>query len=288
MPFAPTRDVAPPTRRANNVGSLVTTAEVITGERMAPISFRPEKCGPGETYDPCAGDTKTVPEGVDKQTWYPYWLVEGDDCNRSDGPGVFEETRARAQRALEVNTSFLIERAFWTGLVNNVVPTDANPALADTAAFQPNGTVAVGLTTGLWDIIEYFNDTIGGSIGFVHVEQRVVPFLMFYGLATVDGRFLRVAGTDHLFVAGTGYPGTDPSGNAPAAGESWIYGTSPVAVRMDGITVVPSLESEALDRADNTIEVRAERLAVAYWDGCAHVGTAVCLEDPGPECAAGS
>lgn len=258
---------------------------------MAPFQFRPPICAPGETYAPCGDDTKESPTGADIITVTPYWAVEYDECERGSGADTYQTTVDRVTEALNVNLSWHIEKALWTGEVNSTAypAADPNPKLADTAAFQPNGTTAVGPTKGIWDMIEYLNDTVGGVVSMIHVEQRVVPFLMFYGLAVQDGNRLRVAGTDHLFVAGTGYQGTDPSGNAPAAGESWIYATTPVEVRTESAPfIVGGTEGESIDHSTNMIEVRAEQLAIAYWDGCAHAGTALCLEEPGPDCTAGS
>lgn len=281
--------IPPIPRVANRAGSLITTANVIRGQEMRineDVEFTPELCGVGGSADPCADGTKTLTDLSDVTGAEPYWIYQGTSCNRASGPQTFVDTRDRAFRALDVNSSHQIEQVFWTG---DVAGADfGNPKLADTAAFQPNGTVAVGLVKGLWDLVEYFNDTVGGSVGMIHVEQRVVPFLNFYGQVDRQGNILRLANTDHVFVVGTGYPGTAPDGDAPAAGESWLYMTTPVEVRMSEIFVVPGAEYEALDRTDNSIDVRAERLAVAYWDQCVHVGTPVCLEDPGPDCAAGS
>lgn len=278
--------VAAPLRRRNVAGSLVTTANSIgTINRIDSYQFVPELCGPGGTARVCVGDTKTLSTQPDLVSFESYWIHQGTSCDRNSGPATFTDTAAKAARALEVNTSHLVENALWTGQVGGAA---VNHPLADTDAFQPNGRTAVGLVKGVWDVVEYFNDTIGGAVGFIHVEQRVVPFLDFYGLVERNGNLLQLRGTDHLFVAGTGYPGTDPDGAAPAAGESWIYGTTPVEYGLGETFTLPDSESAALNRLDNTIEVRAERLAVAYWDECAHVGTAVCLEDPGPDCVAGS
>jgi len=275
-----------PLRTATRAGSLLTTATVIPGlTRDAAVEFEPELCGPGGTTRVCTSDEKPVTGNDDLVSFQPYMIYQGAECNRASGPETFEETRQRASRGLTTSTSWLVEQALWTGEANgNAI----NHPLADTDAFQPNGRTAVGITTGLWDIVEYFNDTIGGAVGMIHVEQRVVPFLMFYGLAERNGNILQVRGTDHVFVAGTGYPGTDPDGAAPAAGESWMYGTTPVEVRLGDVFVPANDESVTLNRQTNQIQVRAERLAVAYWDECAHVGTAVCLEDPGPACESGS
>ena len=284
--------IAAPLRTQNLIGSLLAASPPIrTLTRTDTVQFTPELCGPGGTARTCGnvegvGDTKDLTDLSDVVSFDPYWIHQGTSCNRASGAATFIDTQDRSVRALAVNESYLIEEALWTGEVDGNA---TNHPLADTDAFQPNGRTAVGLTTGLWDIVEYFNDTIGGAVGMIHVEQRVVPFLDFYGLLERDGRILQLRNTNHVVVGGTGYPGTDPDGVAPAAGESWIYGTTPVDV-MTGSEIfrLPTDESEALNRETNEIQVRAERLAVAYWDQCAHVGTAVCLEDPGPACEAGS
>lgn len=283
--------VPAPRRVPNRVGSLVNTAASIGQiDRIDAYTFTPELCGTGGTARVCGdaegtGDTKDLSDLPDIVSFDAYWIHQGTSCNRASGPDTFTDTLGRASRALDTNTSHLIENALWTGDVDGNA---TNHPLADTDAFQPNGRTAVGLVTGIWDIVEYFNDTIGGARGFIHVEQRVVPFLSFYGLVERVGNLLQLRNTDHLVVAGTGYPGTDPDGAEPAAGESWIYGTTPVEYGLGQIFALPETEAETLNRQTNQIEVRAERLAVAYWDECAHVGTAVCLEDPGPDCEAGS
>ena len=94
-----------------------------------------------------------------------------------------------------------------------------------------------------------------------------------------------MAGTDHILVAGTGYDGSDPDLNS-AAGEVWLYGTSPVEVRLSDIFLIPDNERESLNRITNTIEIRAERLAMASFDyTVCHVGIPVCIPDPGPDCS---
>ena len=119
----------------------------------------------------------------------------------------------------------------------------------------------------------------------IHVPQRLIPFLNYYQLIVRQGNLLQVAGTDHILVAGTGYTGSDPSLNT-AAGEVWMYGTSPVEVRLSDIVTVPSSEREALNRETNTLEVRAERAAMASFDySVCHVGIPVCIPDPGPDCS---
>ena len=119
----------------------------------------------------------------------------------------------------------------------------------------------------------------------IHTPQRLVPFLQFYGLIIRNGNILQVAGTDHILVAGTGYDGSDPDLNS-AAGEVWLYGTSPVEVRLSDIFLIPDNERESLNRITNTIEIRAERLCMASFDyTVCHVGIPVCIPDPGPDCS---
>jgi len=115
----------------------------------------------------------------------------------------------------------------------------------------------------------------------IHAPAQLLHHFAFYGLLEKNGNVWETK-TGNIVVPGTGYTGTDPANDDD--GNLWIYGTSPVELRLSEIMVVPGDLDGAVDRATNQIIVRAERYALAYWDLCAHVGVPVCLTDPGPAC----
>ena len=83
---------------------------------------------------------------------------------------------------------------------------------------------------------------------------------------------------DHLFlVDGSGYIGAHPTGPGGLAGPTgtreWAFATGPVEVRVE--PAPRTRVEESLDRADNTVVVRAERYVLAEWDTALQVGVYV-------------
>ena len=278
------RTVSAPQITATNAGSLLTNATVLDNQDrlLDGVTFHPELCLNGSLLELCPTEpvTKTFESGDGTATAPTYGIWVGDRCSSAFDVSVFEETTRRVFAALDRTTSFKTEQALWTGIGTI---TD-NSALASTAADDITGITPSGLVTGIGQMVLALNLALGGGRGLIHVPQWVVPWLSFYGLLIRNGSILQITGTDHNVVAGTGYPGTDPDGNAPGSAETWIYGTGPVNVLLSSIQVVPGEAAQAVDRSVNTIEVRAERGVSAYFNPCAHLALNVCIPDPGPDC----
>lgn len=281
------RPVAAPIFTTHQAGSLLTTATVSESERLLDgLSFKPELCINGSLLELCPSPespvTKEIGDGQAPATVPTYGFYEGDICSTMAGLSAFDETAARVSRAIQAHTGFRSEQALFDGLGTMT----GSQALAADGADDINSGVAVGVVTGFSDMLAALNAVLGGARGIIHVAQSILPFLVNYNLVTRNGNFLQVSGTDHNVVAGTGYSGNDPDGNAATAGTSWIYGTGPVSVVLSTIQIVPDLAAAGIDRSVNTVEVRAERAVAAYFDPCAHIGLPVCLTDPGPDCEA--
>lgn len=281
--------VPAPLRNVNRAGSLLASALTPDGPRWhGGIEYRPELDNLLQTYDPGGTENKTIATVPTNVQYDPYVIWVGS----SEWPASsrYEEEARRIRDNLDVQTSHKIEEVLWTNTVDGVDWGLAHPnvALADTSAASlvtPNGITAVGIVTGFHDMIEALNLYLGGARGMIHTSQRLIPFLNHYQLIVRQGNILQVAGTDHILVAGTGYSGSDPSLNS-AAGEVWLYGTAPVEVRISDIFMNPGTEREALNRVTNTLEIRAERMAMASFDyTVCHVGIPVCIPDPGPDCS---
>lgn len=281
------RPVAAPQFTPNNVGSLLSAANVLDNqERLGNgVAFKPEDCTNGGTLQLCPAEPveKTITAGDGPVTVPTYADWFGQVCSTNANPDVFDETVERARRGLEIRRSNKIEAALWSGIGTI---TDSS-ALASTAADDINSGVAVGIVPALADMVTALNDVLGGARGVIHMTQDLAAaYQNFYGLVVRNGNMLQVANTDHVVVAGTGYPGTDPDGNTPPAGETWIYGTGPVNVLMSSIDIVAPFAGQSIDRSTNSVEVRAEFAFAAYFNPCAHIAVAVCTPDPGPECGA--
>lgn len=239
--------------------------------------------------DPCLGpeDLEAGKESgtqIGKVEWDPYLIGIGDTCGYTLNPNTFEELRARARRSLEAQTSHLVEEILWTGVVDGVdfTATHPNVAFIDSTT---NGSPAPPVTA-LETLDELLIAELGGRRGMIHVPAPLLYQLAFYGAIRLNGNTWETV-TGNIVVPGTGYPGTDPDGaEDPLA--TWIYGTSPIELRLGEISVVPEVLDEAIDRDTNALVVRAERPALAYWDLCALVGVPVCNTDPGPDCGSES
>lgn len=286
----PRAAVDAPLRNPTRAGSLIASALTPDGPRWyGGIEYRPELDNLTQTWEPHSSSpaTKTIASVPESVQYDPYVIWVGS--SEFPASSRYDEEARRVTTNLDVQTSHKVEEVLWSNQVDatDYGATHPNIALADTSAaslITPNGITAVGIVTGMHDMVEALNLYLGGARGMVHTPQRLVPFLEYYRLIVRQGNMLQIAGTDHILVAGTGYSGSDPSLNT-AAGEVWLYGTPPVEVRLSDIQVVPGSEREALNRTTNTLEVRAERLALASFDyTVCHVGIPVCIPDPGPDC----
>jgi hypothetical protein len=286
----PRQEIPAPPSAARSI-NLRTTARIVEDSFRWEngIKFRPEPCGPGESLDPLCADPEdeggkdagTPPSIVE---FDPFGFSLPDSCAYALNEGLYEELSGRARRALEAQTSHMIEEALWTGVVDGIDFTIAHPNRPLIAA-PVQGTPAPPVSA-LAQMDELLSNALGGRKGMIHVPAPLFHQFAFYGLIRERGPIWETV-TGNVVVPGTGYTGTDPDGDTdPNA--TWIYGTSPVELRLSQVEIVPGSIDAAIDHANNEIVVRAERLALAYWDLCAHVGVPVCTTDPGPECGSES
>lgn len=258
---------------AGSLRSTVTVTE--NADRLLDgVTFRPHPCGTGHLLELCPTepDSKTITGSGGAVEFDGFGFWEGDTCttlSRED----FGEAVRRIREKLDRASSWYLEQGLWT------------LSLATTDAENLTGTAdPAGIVPAVSELVGAVNDDLRGDRAIIHVPQSAVPYLEFYGLVDRQANILRLAGTDHVFVAGAGYPGTDPSGNPADVGTTWFYVTGPVRAEMSSIDAVGGAEYEVIDRATNNVEVRLERAAAVWFDPCIHAGINVCLPDPGPAC----
>lgn len=227
--------------------------------------------------------------------WDPYVIWTGDECSVLGNE--LAEVEARARRHLTTQTSHLIEEVLWTNTVDGADfgSTHPNVSLSDGSLptsmtpeygkiYTPNDYDSYPIVTGFTSMIDALTDTLGGARGMIHVEKRLIPHLAFAGLAVQNGTRLVTTLGDHIVVTGTGYTGSAPGEGSSSMFYSWIYGTSMVEVLLGPIDVFTDVAG-AVTRTTNKVEYRAERIALAHWDRQAHIGIAVCLDDPLGDCS---
>lgn len=187
------------------------------------------------------------------------------------------EARQIGERALAISESWQVERALWTGLAGGqpvvfphlaanaeVVDPNVNGAVLQTAASIVVTGGAVDVATGLGLLEERLANCSNG-VGYIHVPVKVLPTLDAHGLVRNTNGFLKTL-NGNIVIAGAGYPGTSPSGVAPATGESWIYATGAMFMYRSGVRVTGDVDS--LNRSNNTYDMIAERNYVIGWDCC--------------------
>lgn len=213
--------------------------------------------GPGSEWDPCTTGTfreKDEGEPIESQYFASFVAYLPITCSAMS-IGDPDEFARRAEIALEAVQSFSVERqlALGTGVATNPFLADANHTLSAAAAVAQAPDVALA----------FLEEEIGetGKMGMIHATPPVVS--RWFDQSREDLPLRTVNGT--RVVSGGGYQGATPSGRAAAAaGESWVYATGPVEVRLGTVAVMDI--KEVLDRSNNDVTFRAERYALVTWD----------------------
>jgi hypothetical protein len=245
----------------------------------------------GSTYDECitvTGAGAPPPPPAKADNWNlvyrgatPFTVFTQFDC----APVGLERARDTAETALAQAEGWQVERAVWTGRaagVANVV----FPHLAHSAAAVPDAqglllqsqvtTITGGpleVARGLGALEGALADCFNGQ-GVIHVPQLALPTLAKAHLLERRGPTLATANGNQLSV-GAGYPGTAPDGSAATVGTAWLFATGPVFAYRSGPRVI-GYGPDAMDRAENTMRLQAERTFVVGWS-CCHLAVQINL-----------
>lgn len=188
-----------------------------------------------------------------------------------------EDFRARALAVFAAVESAAVAREFELG---EFVP--GNPHLGDANLVALNGGAPTNLGNGLALLEEAIADT--HRAGVIHMTAGTASALSSRdggnALHYEGGKLFTVNGT--LVIPDFGYTGAAPEGHSATGTERWAYATGPVeTLRTPQPIVIPENLSEALDRLSNTVEYRAERYYVPFWDTALQVGVRIdrCLDE---------
>lgn len=247
--------VAPPFSLLNTPGVLKDPGDPHWLSGAAVYPYPP---GPPHEWDPCQTGTfreKEEGEAIESQYFASFVSYLPITCSAMS-IGDPEEFARRAEIALDAVQSFSAERqlAMGTGVATNPFLADGSHTLtgASTTAQTPDVALA------------FLEEEIGetGKQGMIHATPPVVS--RWFEQNRADTRpLVTVNGT--RVVSGGGYQGATPSGRTPAAaGESWVYATGPVEVRLGSVSVLDI--KEVLDRSNNDVTFRAERYVLVTWD----------------------
>lgn len=225
-------------------------------------------CNIRQNYlDVCAGSAPvegiTPPVGADSvQTFTPYIIEAVDTCSTFGFSS--RDVEERAVTALEAASQKAVEYELWTGELAQANGYADNRYLASSASTDvtPGAGGAVKVRWGLAALEKALADCSVGTRGVIHMPRDVASALT---LRVVDDHLETQLG--NYVVAGSGYPGTGPTGSMPANG-TWMYATGPVAVTLGSAQPLGTTRSQQVTTSVNTWEARAVRPAAAVWDGC--------------------
>ena len=247
---------------------------------MAGVTFE-ERCADAlTTYDECvvvtgAGSPPAAPAAKSSsfvksfRGAQPFTVFAEFDCSPvglTDAATVARDALARVEHRQ-------VEAAFWTGTAGSaqvVLPhlaADAQILDSDGVVLQSAATICVtgvDVARGLGMLEDCLGDCYGG-LGLIHVPRFALPTLVAADLVNeVNGALYTPSG--NRVVVSDAYPGTSPSGVAPAAGTAWIYATGAAFGYRSDIRFFSPRES--FDRSKNTMKMIAERTYLLASECC--------------------
>jgi len=274
MPYGPGQVVPAPPLVPPAFG-LIAAATVVDhdDERfLNGLTFSPESCEDAEIIPVVCGPGVEKPTGLNRDGWQeyePFVLIGRDSCSTFGFQTADYEARAR--RHLAARESPGVEAELWTGAL-----IAGNPALAS------GDSVALGAglarREALAALVQGLADRNVGR-GMIHARPYLVELWGAANLLRVEQNRL-VTWSGHTVVAGSGYPGTGPAGEAIAAGVEWAFATDPVVVHRGPLRTYPDTIQQATNKTTNTVEFRAERGYAPIRGVCAHVHVSVDTTTP--------
>lgn len=269
-PVVPGTLVPAPTRAALPYGlfSVVTPRAEGDGRWQSGIEFETQPC-PGELGaigafdcdDPAA--TVGIPKTLDARgsavgEGTPFTLYGHFNCSPIGWSP--EAAQAMADADLLRGEEAGAEAAFWTGALGNVANL-AGVGMDDAPTVVTGGDVAVSVGA-----LEDYLGAYHQAVGIIHMTRSMAVAAIAADVVEVrSGRLYTVLGTP--VVAGAGYPGTAPDGNASVA-TTWMYATGPMVAYRSDIFTSSSVPGDLLTRGTNDLFAVAERTYVLGIDPC--------------------
>lgn len=279
---------ATPPRYGLLVAAAVNTLPAGSRWQAKGVKWTAEQCGvSGRAAVGLCGSTDTLTaerSGVFANAT-PFLVWAADEC------GVFgfqaRDWSGRAIRQLEATQSYQIANELWTGDLRDAEALD-NPALIDSTSDTLTESGPLSVLDAFACLEQGLSSCAKGRRGMLHVTPQALVHLVAAFVVTREGsQYLSPLG--NVVVADAGYDGSGPGGS-PAGATQWMYATGMISVQIEAAPeLVPgNLEdaqnfARALNRLDNTVSVRAQKLAMSLWDECCHLAAEVSL----PICTTG-
>jgi hypothetical protein len=250
------------------------------------ISYDVESCVvPDTPRDICSPGSFGTAQEPTTSEWEAYVVAADWTCS-TFGQSDIQAAYEAARRRLMATWGFQVERELWTGTLAQA-QSYPNRWLADAANVVELSVGGLTPIEALACLTQYLAENAGGQQGMIHATPQVVTHWDQLGALHRQGNVILTKTRDDIVVAGNGYTGSNPDGDAASAGNVWAYATDIVEVR-EGETDPEDIGGQGpipwVDPTNNRITVRAQKRALASFEGCRHAGTQIAL-DP---CVSGS
>lgn len=243
------------------------------------VEFEFDLCTEIESFtdhcSPATGHTMSTETDLEFCQADPFIIKSSFKC--STGGRSVSDAFDITKRRLLAWESHQLEHIFWTGQTANG---QVNPNLAfgnDTCDISPvtlSDGGAVSEVSAIAMLEEALTDVVPGG-GIIHAPFGLAAYLSRSHLLERAGNKY-FSPTGFPIVLGAGYPGSGPGNLVATAGETWIFGTGPLAIWWGELFMNPSEISEGIDRYRNDVTVFAERF-YAIGFSCALYAVSVCL-----------
>jgi hypothetical protein len=247
-------------------------------------AFQPEACTGGWVEDPCDPEPRITDDRPGFIEGEPFAVVVPDRCSTKGF--LAADYEARARRLLLRKQSKLIAAELWDGDLAAAAgwpnQTLIGAAEVPGGAAEPPDVLTNGAASALGSLacLEQYLAECSGDRGMIHCTPQLATTWAALGHVLRREGALLLTALDTIVVPDAGYPGSGPGGT-PASTSQWAYATGMVTVELSPVEITPPTMAEAVDRATNTVEFYAQRLAAVMWDGCCHgaaeVDLPVCL-----------
>lgn len=225
----------------------------------------------------CAAEAASPPDSKASQElanplpeFGPLTAYLTETCSTRTMERTQEAFTARAKTTFAAVEGAVVEDQFWNG---TWLPD--NPHLTDSNVDVLNSGGATSALNGLAMLEDAIADT--HRAGVIHMSAGLAVYLSGFGVGVLipeRGALYTITGT--LVIPGYGYDGSGPEGEQPVTGtEEYAYATGPVEVLRSEAFLMPPDVAQAVDRTTNTIEYRAERYYIPFWDTALQAGVKI-------------
>lgn len=277
VPVSPPQLLEPVISLLHAANNPLASGDETEGRWVNGIAFQPLDNSTPWVRDACDGTSTQSPAAVPGLVeWQAYLVGVDDTCSALGFRG--HEFKNRLDQRLKVGRHKALEAEFWGGALAQA-SSYPNPYLTKSGSTNLTPGTVPSVHRAFELLEQGLADCGLGGRGMIHCRPEALPYL-----TTIrrSGNLILTA-RDTIVVAGTGYPNTGPGGSAPAAGNTWLFATGMVDVRLDsgnvnyftldplGRTAQTNEFSDeeivaSMNRSNNTITTRAEMFALASWD----------------------